>query len=302
MKALILAAGLGTRLKALTADRPKALMPILNRPIISRTIEYLKSYGAADHIAVNAHHHCLQVVEYLKDAHAFGVKIEVRIEDEILGTGGAIKNFSDFWDKEPFIVINADILTDISLSDAYEYHLRSGRLATMILHDYEQFNQIRINDECQVIDISRQKNSGRLAFTGIHILNPEIIPLIPGSGYSDIIDCYKTLIPTGGLGAFVSQGHYWRDIGSPDSYISAHGEILSSQANSFIIGADSIIDPTVKIIGWAAAGEKTMLEKGVEIERSVLWDHVTVKAGVRISNSVVTSSRVIDRDVTGEII
>jgi mannose-1-phosphate guanylyltransferase len=300
MKALILAAGLGTRLKALTASRPKALMPVLNRPIISRTIEHLKSYGV-DHIAVNAHHHYDQIVEYLGDGSAFGVKIEVRIEEEILGTGGAIRNFSDFWGKEPFIVINADILTNIPLSSACDHHLRSGRSVTMILHDYPQFNQILIDGSCQVIDISRQKSSGRLAFTGIHILNPEIISLIPGSGYSDIIDCYKTLTRKGDLGAFVSQDHYWRDIGSPESYVAAHEDLFALQADSFIIGPDSIVDPTVRFKGWAAVGENAALERGTEIERSVLWDHVTVKEGVRISNSIIMSSKVIDRDVTDEI-
>jgi mannose-1-phosphate guanylyltransferase len=301
MKALILAAGLGTRLKALTTNRPKALMPIVNRPIIARTIDYLKAHGV-DHIAVNAHHHSLQVMNYLNGGEPFGVDIEVRVEAEILGTGGGIKNFSDFWEKEPFIVINSDILTDISLSSAFEYHLSSGLPATLILHDYEQFNQISINESCQVIDISRQKNSGRLAFTGIHILNPEILSCIPGPGYSDIIDCYRTLIQSGGLGAYVSENHYWRDIGSPDSYIAAHGEILAGEDNPFIIGPGSIIKQAVKFKGWAAVGADAVLEKGVELERSILWDHVTIKEGVRVENSIVTSSNVIDGDLINKII
>jgi mannose-1-phosphate guanylyltransferase len=301
MQALILAAGLGTRLKTLTANKPKALMPILNRPIIGRTIDYLKSHGV-DHIAINAHHHYLQVIDYLKGGEPFGIEITVRVEEEILGTGGGIKNFSDFWGKEPFIVINGDILTDISLSSAYEYHLNSGLPATLILHDYKQFNQISINDSCQVIDISRQKNSGELAFTGIHILNPEVLSHIPGPGYSDIIDCYRTLIQSGALGAYISENHYWRDIGSPESYIAAHSEILIAEENPFIIGPNSNINQAVKLRRWASVGADAVLEKGVELEGSILWDHVTIKEGVRVKDSIVTSSKVIDSDLINKII
>jgi mannose-1-phosphate guanylyltransferase len=301
MKALILAAGLGTRLKILTAKKPKALMPILNRPIIARTIDYLKSHGV-DHIAVNAHHHYLQVIDYLKAGEPFGIDVEVRVEKEILGTGGGIKNFSDFWGQEPFIVINGDVLTDISLTSAYECHLNSGLPATLILHDYKQFNQISINDSCQVIDISRQKNSGNLAFTGIHILNPEVLSHIPGPGYSDIIDCYRTLIQSGGLGSYISANHYWRDIGSPDSYIAAHSEILAAEKNPFVMGPGSIISQAVKLRGWASVGADAVLEKGVKIERSILWDHVTIKEGIRVENSIVTSSKVINSDLINEII
>jgi NDP-sugar pyrophosphorylase family protein len=172
----------------------------------------------------------------------------------------------------------------------------------MILHDYEQFNQISINDSSQVIDISRQKNSGNLAFTGIHILNPDVLSYIPVPGYSDIIDCYRTLIQFGGLGAYISENHYWRDIGSQDSYIAAHGEILAAEKNPFVIGPDSIISQAVKFREWAAVGANAVLEKGVEIERSILWDHVTIKEGVRVENSIVTSSKVIDSDLINKII
>jgi mannose-1-phosphate guanylyltransferase len=301
MKAIILAAGLGTRLKTLTANRPKALMPILNRPIIARTIDYLKSHGV-NHIAVNAHHHFKQVLDYLRNGKPFGIEMDVRVEEEILGTGGAIKNFSDFWGADPFIVVNGDVLTDIPLAAAYEYHLRSDRPATMILHDYEQFNQVMVNEDCQVIDISRQKSYGRLAFTGIHILSREVLSYIPGPGYSDIIDSYRTLIQSGALGAYISKNHYWRDIGSPDSYIAAHGEILAATKHPFVIGPNSIIDRSVELRGWAAIGEKAILEKGSIIEKSILWDNVTLKEGVRIFNSVVTSSKLIDRDLIDEIV
>lgn len=301
MKALILAAGLGTRMKGLTEKRPKALMPIANRPVIARNIDYLMTFGIR-HFAVNAHHHYGQIVEYLNNGRPFGVEMDVRVEKDILGTGGAIKNFSDFFGDEPFIVFNVDVLTDIDLEKAYNYHDDSGKIATMILHDYEPFNQIMIKDS-HIIDISRQKSPERLAFTGIHIISPEILSHIPESGYSDIIDCYKSIIRSGAsIGAYVSENHYWRDIGTPESYIAANRERLGFERQSFIVGPDSETAPSVRFTGWAITGRGAVLEDGVEVKRSILWDNVTVKKGVKITDSVVTSLKVIDHDLVNEII
>ncbi len=301
MKAIILAAGLGTRLKRLTENRPKALMPVVNRPVIARNIDYLKSFGVKK-IAVNAHHHCRQIEEYLNDTEPFGVELLVRVEEDILGTGGAIKNFSDFCGEEPFMVINGDILTDINLTGAYKHHIDSGNIATMVLHDYDQFNQVVIKNS-RVLEILRQKSPGGLAFTGMHILSPGMLSHIPGPGYSDIIDCYNRLLANGvPIGAYVSEKHYWRDIGNPESYIAANREYLCFEKRPFAIGPASTIDPSVKFKGWAAVGEGAVIEGGVEIERSILWDNVSVKQGVKIIDSVVTSSREIGHDVTGEIL
>jgi mannose-1-phosphate guanylyltransferase len=300
MKAIILAAGLGTRLKSLTQNRPKALMPVVNRPVIARNIEYLKSFGVKN-IAVNAHHHYRQIVDYLRDGKSFGVELVVRVEKDILGTGGAIKNLSDFCGEEPFIVMNGDILTDINLIGACEYHTNSDNIATMILHDYGPFNQVMINNG-QVVDIRRQKSTGGLAFTGIHILSTGILSHISGPGYSDIIDCYNRLLVSGDvIGAYVSENHYWRDIGNPDSYIAANRELLGFEKQPFAVGTGSTIEPSVKFKGWAAVGDGAVLERGVEIERSILWDNVSVEEGVRIIDSVVTSSKEISHDLIGEI-
>lgn len=301
MKAIILAAGLGTRLKRLTENRPKSLMPVVNRPVIARNIDYLKSFGAKN-IAVNAHHHYRQIVEYLSNAGLFGVELLVRVEEDILGTGGAIKNFSDFFGEEPFMVINGDILTDINLTGAYSYHIDSGNIATLVLHDYGQFNQVMVKNS-RVFDISRQKSPGGLAFTGIHILSPGILSQIPGPGYSDIIDCYNRMLSSGiPIGAYVSENHYWRDIGNPESYIAANREYLGLEKQPFAIGPASVIDPSAVFKGWAAVGEGAVIEGGVEIERSVLWDKVSVKQGVKIIDSVITSSKEVRRDVIGEIL
>jgi NDP-sugar pyrophosphorylase family protein len=169
MKAMILAAGFGTRLRPLTDERPKALMPIANKPLIARVITYLQSHGV-NQIIVNAHHHARQVVDYVNRSRRFGLNIEVREEPEILGTGGGIKNTEDFWDNDAFVVINTDILTDINLAEDYQYHRNNETLVTLILHDCAPYNQVQIDGNRHVVHIDTTHRAGRLAFTGIHIM------------------------------------------------------------------------------------------------------------------------------------
>jgi NDP-sugar pyrophosphorylase family protein len=251
-------------------------------------------------IVVNAHHHQQQIVDYIDGGRPFGLEIEVLVEPEILGTGGGIKNASALLDNETFIVINCDILTNINLAQAYRDHKKSGTLATLVLHDCESFNRILIGKNHAITDIARKNIPGRLAFTGIHVMEPELLSHIPEGKFSDIIDCYRLLIPFGkSFNAFLSEGHYWRDIGSVSSYIRANKELLKKE--SFSIGPGCHMDSSAKLEEWAIVGEKTYLEKDVEIRRSILWDNVKVKDGRSIVDSIVTSFREVDRDLVGEI-
>ena len=298
MKAMILAAGFGTRLRPLSEIKPKALMPVANKPILARNIEYLVSHGIAE-IIVNAHHHSNLLVDYLKDGSSFGINIEVKVEPEILGTGGGIKNTEDFWDKEPFFVINSDILTDIDLAAVYKVHQTSGSLVTLVLHDCEPYNQVQVDDQWNITDIAKSNTPGRLAFTGIHVIDPEVLSHIPQGVFSDVIECYRKLIRLGKpIRACLVQGHYWRDIGSIQTYLVVNRELAG---NSFVIGPGCSIDASVKMSDWGVIGEKSRLEKNVELQRSVLWEGVTVKEGIKVVDSVATSRRVVDRDLHGGV-
>lgn len=300
MKAMILAAGLGTRLQPLTNKRPKALMPIVNRPIMSRTIDYLKGYGITQ-IIVNVHHHSKQILDFLNSGKPFGIEVQVRVEPEILGTGGGIKNTQDFWDHDPFIVINTDILTNIDLRQAYEYKKGSESIATLILHDHIPFNQIRIDNNRHIIDISEQNKPGGLAFTGIHIIDPALFSYIPKPGFSDIIDCYRNLIHSGMVvDAFLSEGHYWHDIGNISRYIRANKEILFMKEKAFAIGTNTHIDPLSRLEEWAIIGDNGFIEADVVVKRSIIWNNVRVKQGSKVIDSIVTSYREVDGLLIGK--
>ncbi len=297
MKAMILAAGLGTRLQPLTDKRPKALIPVVNQPILARVIDYLKSHGVT-RIVVNAHHHYQQLLDYLAGG-SFGVDIDVRVESEILGTGGGIKNTSDFWDDDPFVVINSDILTNIDLSRAYEHHLKKRGLATLILHDREPFNQVQTDSNHLVTEFFPNNSPERLAFTGIHILDPGMLSHFPEEAFFNIIGCYTQLIQSGRkIKAYISEDHYWHDIGSVEGYVQANKTILGDR---FSIGTGCQVDPSAKLEEWVVVGDEGRIERDVEIRRSILWEAVTVRAGVKVIDSIITSSQDVKQDLIGQI-
>lgn len=299
MKAMILAAGFGTRLRPLTDFKPKALVPVLNKPIIGHTIDYLKTYGFTD-IVVNTHHHYKQIYEYLDEGKPFNVDVKVLVESEILGTGGGIQNSKEFWENDPFVVINSDILTNIRLDHAYGFHKKSGCIATLVLHDYDQFNQISIDGDGNITDFGPTNNTDKFAFACIHIIQPELISYIPDSGPSDIIDCYRELINSGNhVNAYISKNHYWRDIGNIDSYTLSNKEMLGEK--SFDLGSNLKMDPTVSLREWAVIGNNAILGENVTIERSIIWDNVKVKEGITIKDSIVTTSKKVTRDLVKEI-
>jgi mannose-1-phosphate guanylyltransferase len=299
MKAMILAAGYGTRLRPLTDKRPKVLMPVANKPIIARVIEHLKAHRVSD-IVVNAHHLHEQLTSYLDRGRPFGLNIDVRVEPEILGTGGGLKNTEGFWDHKPFLVINGDILTDIDLTHVYAEHKRSGALVTLVLHDFEPFNQVQVDTVGNVTDIARKSSPGRLAFTGVHVIDPELLFSIPSGVFSDIITCYQELIHAGNkVRAFLAKGRYWRDIGTVKSYMEANRELARHR---FLIGSGCRIAPSASLQDWAVIGDRCRVEKGVMLKRSILWEDVKIKPGVRIIDSIITSSNEVSEDVIESLI
>ena len=297
MKAMILAAGLGTRLAPLTSIRPKPLVPVGNRAIVDRTIHWLKAHGV-DEIVVNAHHHRNQIQNYLDGGRPFGIRIHVSVEPEILGTGGGIRKTRWFWDHEPFIVVNGDILTDIDLSLAYETHQKRGDLVTLVLHDFKPFNQIKVGDHQDILDISPGPGTGRFAFTGIHIMNPEVLDHIPPDRFFCILECYRALIRAGRpLRGHLVQDHYWRDAGSIESYVEANRETLGE--SPFLLGRECRIHDHTKVKDWAVLGDRISLEKGAEVARSILWGDVIVRKGVRVIDSIVATAGEVTEDLIG---
>ncbi|NVL90175.1 MAG: phosphotransferase [Desulfobacterales bacterium] len=240
MKAMILAAGLGTRLLPLTEKRPKPLFPILGRPLIDILIRRLESSGF-EAVIINTHHLAHMIDEFIK-AQAYGIPVVTRYEPTILGTGGAIKNVEDFWDNEPFLVINGDIFSNIDLGEIYRFHLSHKHPVTLVLHDFSQFNHVWVNPGDHVVGFGHTKpcppshtetsaHPRKLAFTGIQVLDPQVLSFIPTRTFYSIIEAYCKMIREGStIKGFIAQDHYWHDIGTMEGYQGATRDALARKA------------------------------------------------------------------------
>ncbi len=300
MKAMILAAGMGKRLRPLTTVYPKVLVPVVNKPVVDRAVEFLKIHGVQE-IIINAHHHYQKIIDHLKKGNPLGMRTEVRIEKEILGIGGGIKNTQDFWDKDPFIVINGDILTDIDLRKVYEFHLKRDNLITMVLHDFPVHNKIGVDNEMNILSIGPGTSlKGTFAFTGIHVMNPEILDYIPENKRYSIIECYRRLIDLRKpIKGYLATGHRWIDIGTIADYLRSNFNLLPPEKIAIAPECHVDLDATLK--DWAVIGKRSSIEKGALVKRSVLWNDVTVRQGIKVVDSVITSGVIVEKDLVGGV-
>lgn len=232
MKALILAAGFGTRLAPYTDHLPKALFPVGGTPLLGRTIAALKAAGCTG-IAVNAHHLAEQIRAYLA-ANDFGLPVHLSHEPTILGTAGAIRRLAGFWDSAPFLVVNADILSDIDLGEAYRSHCAQSAPVTLVMHDHEEFNQVWVDRGDRVVGFERFSDPPppdlhrKLAFTGIHVIDPGIVGRIPEEKFCDIISIYRELLAEGQfIHAHRVRNHCWQDVGTPQRFRDAVMDALA---------------------------------------------------------------------------
>ena len=236
MKALILAAGLATRLRPYSENTPKPLFTISNRPLLDIMISNLLDADCKA-IIVNTHHLHQKIDAYLA-VKKYPVPVTTRYEPDILGTGGAIKNVADFWNNTPFMVINSDIVTDIDFKSVYEFHLNHGHSVTLVLHNDPEFNTVTLDKDDFIQDFDGRfsitdaydsapngsksfefEEYKRLTFTGIQVLNPELLELIPDNAFFSIIDGYKKLLSQNEkICAYITKHHYWKDLGTPERY------------------------------------------------------------------------------------
>ena len=234
MKAMILAAGLGTRLKPFTDHHPKALAVVNDKTILQRNVEYLASFGIKD-IIINVHHFAEQVIFFVEKNNGFGSNISFSDErDEVLETGGGIKKAARFFEKqnEPFVVMNVDVLTDMNLDAMISLHQTKSPMATLAVSS-RQTSRYFLFDESNLLcgwknvktgeqKISRQSSKYiEKAFSGIHVISPEIFSLIKSEGKFSMVDVYLELAKTQAIQAFDHTGSKFIDVGKPESILRA---------------------------------------------------------------------------------
>ncbi|MBK1894479.1 nucleotidyltransferase family protein [Chryseobacterium paridis] len=232
MKALIFAAGKGTRLKPFTDHHPKALAKVNGVPLLERNIQYLKSFGINDFV-INVHHFGNQIVDFLKENNNFNSHIEISDESqELLETGGGLIFARRFLDHgEDFLIMNADILTTININDLVSYHKKIKDFATLAVSDRESSRKLLFNDDLVLrgwlnVQTGEQRlaefNKGfkALAFSGVHCINPSIFKKIKRTGKFSVMEEYLDLMQTEHIHGFVHNS-LLVDVGRPESVIEA---------------------------------------------------------------------------------
>jgi NDP-sugar pyrophosphorylase family protein len=248
MKAMVLAAGLGTRLRPLTNDRPKALAEIAGRTLLEITLTRLRSFDI-DHAIVNVHHFADMVVDYLEAHNNFGMRIEISREEVLLDTGGGLKKAAHFFlddanPDESFILHNVDVISTIDLSRMLDFHSANHALATLAVQQRETSRYLLFDDSLQLCgrrsgpdgepELVRQTSHPEaLAFCGIHVISPRFLNMMTEEGAFSIIATYLRRAAEGEkIQAFRADEYYWKDLGAPENIAQATQD-LARNAVSF---------------------------------------------------------------------
>jgi len=242
VKAMVLAAGLGTRLRPLTDHRPKALVELSGRTLLEITLCRLRSFGVSE-VIVNVHHFADMVVDYLKANNNFDLRLEISREDVLLDTGGGLKKAAWFFlndsghSDEPFILHNVDVISTIDLRHMLESHVRNQALATLAVQSRETSRYLLFNEQDLLCGrrskpdlkdelIRPAERLQALAFSGIHVISPHLLPMMKDEGSFSIIKSYLDIAAIGQkIEAFHCDGYYWRDLGKPEHLVQAAEEM-----------------------------------------------------------------------------
>jgi mannose-1-phosphate guanylyltransferase/phosphomannomutase len=320
MKAIIMAGGEGSRLRPLTCGRPKPMVPVLNRPIMTHIVQLLKKYYFTD-IGVTLQYQPEAIRDYFGNGAEHGVNLRYYVEETPLGTAGSVKNAAGFLD-ETFLVISGDALTDLDLSRAVEFHKRQGALATLVLTRVEcplEYGVVITGEDGRITQFLEKPGWGEVfsdtVNTGIYVLEPEVLEYFPpGRKFDFSKDLFPLLLrekkPLFGL----DLPGYWCDIGNLQQYLEAHHDVLAgrvrikvpgteispgvwAEEGAFVdpgallkgpalIGANCRVGNQARIEPYTVLGGGCLIQERASLKRSVLWDNVYVGTGAALRGAV----------------
>ena len=322
MKAMIMAAGLGTRLRPLTNLVSKPMVQMAGRPCIEHTIRLLRKYDITD-IVINLHYMPELIRKHFGSGGNYGVNIKYSYEEELLGTAGGVKNVEDFFSGEPFLVVSGDALTDINLEDFYKHHKKQKAIASLALKkvpDPTQYGVVICDDKKYITDFqekpSWEEAISTLANTGIYLFESEVFSHIPDNKFYDF---GKEVFPGFLKNKIKMSGYtmrnYWCDVGDLEVYREAHYDMLTGlvevnipgkrfESNIWlgerpvihpdtvivgpvVIGDDCFIGRGAQIYGPVVLGKKTTVNEDVIIKRGVFWEDVRIDHGSTLVDCII---------------
>lgn len=232
MRAMILAAGLGTRLRPLTDDRPKALVEVAGYTLLEITLRRLASFGVRD-VIINTHHFADKVIEYLRSNNDFGMRVEISREEIPLDTGGGLKKAAWFFaENEPFLLHNVDVISTIDLDRMVRKHTENQALATLAVQERRTSRRLLFDSQLRLCGrqtgeqpaefVRPAKEVTPLAFSGVHVISPQFLVMMTEERAFSIIESYLRLAGEGEkISAFRADEYYWRDLGKPENVAQA---------------------------------------------------------------------------------
>ena len=313
MKAAILAAGLGTRLRPLTELVPKTLLPVLNRPLLGLLLGRVEEAGFQQ-VAVNTYHLAEQVQQFLA-GWPWSFHLSISPEPELLGTGGGLRQLGEILRGENFLAINGDILTDLDLGAIYRSHRREA-VTTLILHDCPQFNNVWIDEQGQVAGIGERPAAAvgpPLAYTGVQVVGRRLLDYLPPEGYFDLVAAWRQALAAGErMDTLVVAGHFWQDLGTPAAYLATHQRLLRGEAPGLsryfgpladpLVGPGGIIEAGAKFGGGVSLGAQVRIGAGAHLRRTVVWDGAFIAPGVELEDCIVAAGVRVSRSARGEML
>lgn len=301
---MVLAAGHGLRMRPLTLLRAKPALPVLNRPLLQWTLELLRRHGVTD-VVINLHHLPATLRKAVGDGRAFGLRVSYSFEKKLLGTAGGPRKVRRFFGDEPFFLVNGDVLFDFDLTEIMRRHVASRARATLALKAHRKvaaYGGIVTGPGGFIRALAGRPRPVRgrpLLFTGVHVLDPDLLDRLRPGPSDSVRDLYAPLVGEGQrlLGVRVSGA--WYDFGSPSLYLASQ---LSMMASGFRgAGATRLVHPEARIhprarVTRSVVGGGTVVDEGAVVSGSVLWDGVEVGRGARVSGSILaTGARVAER-------
>jgi mannose-1-phosphate guanylyltransferase/phosphomannomutase len=317
MRAVVMAGGEGTRLRPLTSNQPKPMVPICGKPCIEHIIELVHRYGIDDVVVTLAF--MPQVIRgYLGDGSSLGVRIEYAVEEQPLGTAGSVKNAASLLD-ETFVVISGDALCDFDIGEIVAFHRARGALATIALKSVDnplEFGVVIVDDDGRIERFLEKPSWGQVFSdtinTGVYVIEPELLDRIPdGEPYDFSKQLFPELLAQGAplYGYIVPENRYWKDIGTIEQYREANQDVLNGLVDVEVPGVrlkeniwlgEGVTLPAVDVIeGPAFLGAYTTVEDGATIgPYAVLGANVTVKGGASVQRCVIDGGTHIGTSVT----
>ena len=291
---------MGTRLRPLTEELPKPLVPIFEKPLITFALDHLRSIGV-ESFAINTHRIPETFANAFPDETYDSASVRLLHEPVLLETGGGIKNAESALRDEPFIVYSGDILTDIDLQPLIDEHFAAGNEVTLALRDTGLARGVAFRDG-RVIDIAaKHGHAGTHDFANLSIWNPTIFPRIPPATKISFIPVLVDWIAQGGrIGGVVINERKWFNIGSRDGYLEVHRiiaqggwrpEYVFARDWPTYVASDAAVDPSAQLLGFTSIGARAQIGAGTILEDTIVWPGAQIASRSHLRNCIVRADK-----------